>query len=76
MPISTKRHRISRLRKVFTIILLPQIVFLWTTGWILARTGTRKESQRIRSEQTQIIKQTECKSKAMTETRTIVKAKP
>ena len=76
MPNSTKRQRISRSRKVLTIILLPQIIFLWTTSWILTRTGSQKKSQIIRSEKTQIIKETKCNSKANIETRVIVKAKP
>ena len=34
-------------RKIVTIILLPTIIFLWITGWILTQTGSSMESTEI-----------------------------
>ena len=34
-------------RKIVTIILLPTIIFLWITGWILTQTGSPLESSEI-----------------------------
>ena len=32
-----KKEKSSILRKIFTIILLPVIIFIWMTGWTLTR---------------------------------------
>ena len=34
-------------RKIVTIILLPTIIFLWITGWILTQTGSPVKSTEI-----------------------------
>ena len=40
-------------RKIVTIILLPTIIFLWITGWILTQTGSAMESKEIQQKTVQ-----------------------
>jgi hypothetical protein len=73
MPTPFRRQRISTIRKVFTIILLPQIIFLWITSWILVRTESQRKSQRDNTEQIHFIKQSKCNSKSTIESRETIK---
>jgi len=54
MPIKNKRHKISKLRKAFTILLLPEIIFLWMTSLLVIKTGTQSEFQKVRPEKIKI----------------------
>ena len=40
-------RRTPVLRKIVTLVLLPAIIFLWITGWVLTQTGSPVESTEI-----------------------------
>ena len=40
-------RRTPVLRKIATLVLLPAIIFLWITGWVLTQTGSPVESTEI-----------------------------
>ena len=48
MPQNLREHRTPVWRKIVTLVLLPAIIFLWMTGWILTQIGSQGESTEIR----------------------------
>ena len=40
-------------RKIATLVLLPTIIFLWITGWVLTQTGSPVESTEIQQKTVQ-----------------------
>ena len=47
MPQNINTHKTSVWRKIISFLLLPTIIFLWITGWILTQTGSPLESSEI-----------------------------
>ena len=37
-------------RKILTLVMLPALVFIWMTGWILTQIGSQNEPSQIRQE--------------------------
>ena len=48
MPQNLREHRTPVWRKIVTLVLLPAIILLWMTGWILIQIGSQGESTEIR----------------------------
>jgi len=48
MPQNLREHRTPVWRKIVTLVLLPAIILLWMTGWILIQIGSQGESTIIR----------------------------
>ena len=48
MPQNLREHRTPVWRKIATIVLLPAIILLWMTGWILTQMGSQEMSTEIR----------------------------
>ena len=46
-------RRTPVLRKIVTLVLLPAIIFLWITGWVLTQTGSPVESIEIQQKTVQ-----------------------
>ena len=47
MEHNVNARRTPVLRKIATLVLLPAIILLWMTGWILTQTGSPVESTEI-----------------------------
>ena len=47
MPQNLREHRTPVWRKIATIVLLPAIILLWMTGWILTQMGSQEMSTEI-----------------------------
>jgi len=48
MPQNLREHRTPVWRKIATLVLLPAIICLWMTGWILTQMGSQEMSTEIR----------------------------
>lgn len=48
MPQNRREHRTPVWRKIATLVLLPAIILLWMTGWILTQMGSQEMSTEIR----------------------------
>ena len=48
MPQNLREHRTPVWRKIATLVLLPAIILLWMTGWILTQMGSQEMSTEIR----------------------------
>ena len=47
MAHNVNAHRTPVLRKIATLVLLPAIILLWMTDWVLTQTGSPVESTEI-----------------------------
>ena len=48
MPQNLRDHRTPVWRKIATLVLLPAIILLWMTGWILTQMGSQEAFTEIR----------------------------
>ena len=50
MPRNVNARRTPIWKKIITLVLLPAIIVLWMTGWILTQIGSQGESIELRPE--------------------------
>jgi len=48
MQPNSHAHRVPVWRKILTLSLLPVIIFVWTTGWILTQMGSQGRPTKIK----------------------------